>query len=82
MAGILVGPDADISPLLAMAKKASLRAKDLTQQLLTFSRGGEPVKETISASKVIKDSANIALSGSDVRCNFDIPDDILRQIED
>jgi signal transduction histidine kinase/CheY-like chemotaxis protein len=61
---------------LTNAENAVLQAKDLTQQLLTFSKGGEPVKKTISASKVIKDSANIALSGSDVKCKFDISDDL------
>jgi len=30
---------------LCEAEKASLRARDLTQQLLTFSRGGAPVKK-------------------------------------
>ncbi len=61
---------------LANAEKAVLQAKDLTQQLLTFSRGGEPVRKTISISGAIRDSANIALSGSDVRCKFDIPHDL------
>ena len=40
----------DISQMLADAEKASLRAKGLTQQLLTFSKGGEPINKTISIS--------------------------------
>jgi PAS domain S-box-containing protein len=59
---------------LANAEKAVLQAKDLTQQLLTFSRGGEPVKKAVFASELIKESANFALSGSNVRCELDVPD--------
>ena len=62
--------------LLAEAEKASLRAKDLTQQLLTFSKGGEPVKETASLDKVIKDSASFVLHGDKVACQYNIPNDL------
>jgi PAS domain S-box-containing protein len=54
------------------AEKASLRAKDLTQQLLTFAKGGAPVKRTASISDVVKDSVKFALRGSNVRCVFDV----------
>jgi len=74
MAGILVGPDADVSPLLDMAKKASLRAKDLTQQLLTFSKGGNPVKKTTSINKTIREAADFILHGSALSCEFILPD--------
>ncbi|MBI5249817.1 MAG: response regulator [Desulfomonile tiedjei] len=58
------------------AEKASLRAKDLTQQLLTFAKGGAPVKKTVSISDVLKDSAKFALRGSNIRCRFKIADDL------
>jgi PAS domain S-box-containing protein len=62
--------------LLSQAEKASLRAKSLTQQLLTFAKGGEPVKETASLAGVITDSANFVLSGDAIACRFDIPEDL------
>lgn len=62
--------------LLANAEKASLRAQGLTQQLLTFARGGEPVTETSSLDLVIRDSAGFVLSGAMVSCRYDIPDDL------
>jgi len=62
--------------LLAEAEKASLRAKDLTQQLLTFAKGGDPVKETASLASVIRDSANFVLHGDAVVCEYRIPDDL------
>ena len=60
--------------LLAGAENASLRAKGLTQQMLTFAKGGEPVKETSSLKEVIRDSAGFVLSGDAVSCRYDIPD--------
>jgi PAS domain S-box-containing protein len=62
--------------LLTEAEKASLRAKNLTQQLLTFSKGGEPVKETASITDIIRDSADFVLRGSTVACRYSIPDDL------
>lgn len=62
--------------LIKQAEKASLRAKDLTQQLLTFSKGGDPVKKVASLDSLIKDSANFVLHGSRVACNYDIPIDL------
>jgi len=46
------------------------RAKDLTLQLLTFSKGGVPVKKSGNISKVVKESVEFALSGSKVKPVF------------
>ncbi len=43
---------------LAQAEKASLRARDLGQQLLTFAKGGVPVKKTASLVDLLRDSSN------------------------
>ena len=61
---------------LKEAEKASVRAKDLTQQLLTFSKGGEPIKKATSLAKIVTDSANFVLSGLPVTCQYDIPGDL------
>lgn len=61
---------------LENAEGASVRATGLTQQLLTFSKGGEPLKTISSVSRLIKDSVNFALSGSKSRCDDSIPDDL------
>lgn len=61
---------------LADAEKASLRARDLTQQLLTFSKGGAPVKSAASIRDIIQDSTSFMLSGSNVRCDLRFPDDL------
>jgi len=61
---------------LAEAEQASLRARDLTQQLLTFSKGGTPVKTVASLAALIRESAGFALRGSSVRHELQIPDDL------
>lgn len=76
LAAIYTNKDSEAYSLLAEAIKASNRAKDLTQQLLTFSKGGDPVKRTSSIGNVITDSAKFVLHGSSVMCRFDIPDDL------
>jgi len=40
------------------AKNASLRARDLAQQLLTFARGGAPIKKSASISKLIEETVS------------------------
>lgn len=61
---------------LRETENAAIRAKDLTQQLLTFSKGGAPIKKTASIIELIRDSANFASRGSDVKCEFEISNDL------
>jgi PAS domain S-box-containing protein len=61
---------------LEEAEKASERARDLTQQLLTFSKGGAPVKKTTAMQQIILDSSRLVLSGSNVRCEYHLADDL------
>ncbi len=69
-------PESRASLLIREAEKASLRARDLTQQLLTFSKGGEPIKETSSISEVVAESASFVLRGSNIACQFNLPKDL------
>jgi len=58
------------------AQAAVLRARDLTRQLLTFSRGGTPVRKAASIREVIEESASFVLSGSKVRCEVELPEEL------
>ena len=69
-----------VLPLLMDAEKASLRAKGLTQQLLTFARGGSPVRRTVSIAGIIRDSSVFILRGSKVGFDLDI-DENLRLVD-
>ncbi|MBU0552680.1 response regulator [Myxococcota bacterium] len=70
--------DDDQRDLLEGAESALLRATSLTQQLLTFSKGGNPVLEAASLSEIITETTRFILSGSALRCHFDIPEDLWR----
>ena len=59
------------------AEQAVTRAKDLTQQLLTFSKGGAPLKSISSLGELLKDSARFALTGASTRCEFEIAEDLM-----
>jgi len=61
---------------LTVAEKAATRARSLTQQLLTFSKGGTPVKKALLISDMIRDCAEFALRGSNVSCSFSFADDL------
>jgi len=52
------------------------RARGLTQQLLTFSKGGAPVKKLDHLQHILKETVQFALNGSNVSCNFDLSDDL------
>ncbi len=61
---------------LEMAEKACFRARDLTQQLLTFSRGGAPVRRPGSIAELLRETASFALRGRNVRCDLSLADDL------
>jgi len=76
LARMTAGNQDKVLKRLSDAEKAVSRARDLTQQLLTFSRGGAPVKKTTSIKELLSDWAGFALRGSNVKCVFRIPDDL------
>ncbi len=47
------------------------RARQLTHQLLTFSKGGEPLRSVVVAESMIRTSVGLALSESQTKCRFD-----------
>ncbi len=69
-------PDSEVHKSLMRAAKASEKAKELTQQLLTFSKGGAPVKKLAAISDLIRDTADFGTRGSNVTCEFLLPADL------
>jgi len=69
-----ISSEDEVFSILNEAEKAVKKAKDLAQQLLTFAKGGSPVKKTATIADIIKDSANFVLRGSNVECVFNIQD--------
>jgi signal transduction histidine kinase/CheY-like chemotaxis protein len=76
LAKIPARSDEKIIKRLTDAEKACERAKDLTQQLLTFAKGGAPIKKTADIAELIRDTAGFALRGSNVRSEISIANDL------
>lgn len=80
MAGRAISAHSKAHLSLSSAEKATRRAAELTQQLLTFSKGGDPVKKLSDLREIVRDSAEFVLHGSGVALSFDCqcdPDEIL-----
>jgi nitrogen-specific signal transduction histidine kinase/CheY-like chemotaxis protein len=69
-------PDSRVAGARAAAEKACVRASDLTRQLLTFSAGGAPVKQTASLAEIIRETTTFALHGSNVGLHLALDDDL------
>jgi two-component system cell cycle sensor histidine kinase/response regulator CckA len=76
LASLLLPPDDEMAARLVDAKNASMRARDLAQQLLTFARGGAPIKKTASIGKLIQDTVSFSLRGSHSRSEFSFGADL------
>lgn len=66
----------DGSTDLKAVEKATLKAANLTKQLLAFSKGGTPVKQTAMLSEIITETVEFALRGSSVKCEYSLPSDL------
>lgn len=62
----------EVTEILSEVEQAALQARDLTQQLLTFSKGGAPIKETSSIKDLLRETTSFVLRGSNVSCTFSI----------
>ncbi|NOX38448.1 MAG: response regulator [Calditrichaeota bacterium] len=76
LARMMYASGVNIEKYLKGIEEATKNASHLTQQLLTFAKGGEPVKEEISLKDMLKDSVEFALRGSSVACNMVIDDNL------
>ena len=76
MAKMFSANDGEAYKMLEGAERALNLSKKLTKQLLTFSKGGEPVKSIISLPPILQDSVKFALSGSNVKYSFYMDKDL------
>lgn len=61
---------------LERAEKASRRAAELAGQLLTFAKGGSPVKKIICVPVLVKESLSLTLRGANVKGILNIPENL------
>ncbi len=86
MLGVIIGnisyslsqlsQDNELFEVLSDVQEGAKQAQTLTQQLLTFSKGGEPVKKTADINKLIKESAQFIVRGANVRCEFELSENL------
>jgi two-component system, cell cycle sensor histidine kinase and response regulator CckA len=76
LARTLSPPVGELSHHLEDARKAVLLARGLTQQLITFAKGGAANRKPTHLSGVIEEAVRLALSGSRVRCDLSLADDL------
>ena len=68
LAQAAAAPEDAVHARLAEAEKATLAARRLTQQLLTFSKGGSPVKRLASVAQLVEEQTVFACRGSGIFC--------------
>jgi PAS domain S-box-containing protein len=65
--------DENINDYLKRALDSIDRARNLTRQLLTFAKGGAPIKAVAKIDTVLQETVQFALSGSNINANYSIP---------
>jgi two-component system cell cycle sensor histidine kinase/response regulator CckA len=69
-------PAEEIHSRLQQMERATLRARDLTRQLITFAQGGLPMKKAGRLAELIQEAATFVLRGSSARCRCLFPQDL------
>ena len=76
MAKMELGKDSPVYDTITNAEKAAFRANKLTNQLLTFAKGGAPIKERQSIREIIEEAVGFSLSGSNIECELNLQDNM------
>src|SRR3989442_9920154 len=76
------GNSANLLSFLSRAGEAAQHAAQLSNQLLTFSKGGTPLKRVASISDLVTQAAEFSLHGSNLRADLDVPPDLWRSAVD
>src|SRR5438132_3084074 len=76
------GSPANLLSFLSRAGEAAQHAAQLSNQLLTFSKGGTPLKRVVSISDLVIQATEFSLHGSNLRAELDVPPDLWRSAVD
>jgi signal transduction histidine kinase/ActR/RegA family two-component response regulator len=76
LAKLRAGPDAPVQELLDETQSACRRAAFLSSQLLTFSKGGAPVRRLASIAQIVKDAIPLARAGAQASFNVSVAEDL------
>jgi PAS domain S-box-containing protein len=76
LARMSLPPEAKAHDRLAAAVEAAVRARGIAQHLLTFAKGGAPIKQVVSAGDLIRGAVDFALQGTNVKCEYALAPDL------
>lgn len=76
LAKMYVKKDEKVYKHLQEVENAFQQTRSLTDQLLTFAKGGKPLTKAVSISGLIKEVSTFALSGSNARCQFALTENL------
>lgn len=74
LAAVKLRKHQDISKHMESTIDITRKASELTKQLLTFAKGGDPVKKAAPIANLVTDTVRFALSGSKVKAEFHFPE--------
>jgi signal transduction histidine kinase/CheY-like chemotaxis protein len=66
----------DVKEILENVEKSIIRAKSITAQLLTFSKGGSPMKKPTAIKTLVNDAVDFSLRGSNCKAEVEIEPDL------
>jgi len=76
LAKMYAKPGYEVYDVLIEAEKASLRAKDLTSQLLSFATGGIQIRKVVFIQELLQDLVRLSSDSRDISCELTVPDNL------
>jgi len=76
MAKLRLGPDEPVQAILDQTANACKRATFLSSQLLTFAKGGAPVRRLVSVAELVMDAVHLARAGAQTSIDVNIAPDL------
>ncbi|PPD58384.1 response regulator [Dehalogenimonas etheniformans] len=74
-------PNSEMDKILAEAEKASVRATELNRQLITFARGGQPIKQPSYVVDLVRDTVKSVFDGTTIEPKVSIPEVIIAEMD-
>ncbi|MCF7943590.1 MAG: PAS domain S-box protein [Spirochaetia bacterium] len=72
----LLSKDNELFDVLSEVLQGTKQAQTLTRQLLTFAKGGKPIKKVCNINTIVEESARFVTSGTRSKCNFALAEDL------
>ncbi len=70
-----LGPSSQARQRLDDTEVAATRAKEIAQGLLSLSKGGEPIRQSMELVELLRSWASFSMQGTNIECKFDLPSD-------